>query len=391
MGIVLSHTTAKAVYQTAYSVVSSATGAMDADANTDLIPQNVEIKSAKTWLDRHGVPFDGPLELLVSNAAHRRLSKKCICHVARHEVADAELLKLDQGLFIVSIEECALQAATYLSLPELVEYYFELCGAYAYSTEDPSNYESRPALTSTANLKQHFGQMHQRHGVELARQAIRYVRDKCRSPMETAFVMMLTLPRKFGGLGIRDLETDYEIKVGKVARDLTRRTKFYFDAYLKRSRTDIEYNGFYHDSDENRAIDEERKNALKAMGYEIVTVSRHSFFEKKAFARVMLSIIRREGIRPSRLPEDFFIEQERLRQFVLRRYIEKRRREEEACLKARRERDKAAQENELAMGVEDDPSINEAPELSDMQSVAPFEDPADSDCPTFGSLGGSSI
>lgn len=82
--------------------------------------------------------------------------------------------------------------------------------------------------------------------------------------------------KKEGGLGIRALETDYEIKVANVAKGLTRRTKFYMDAYLKRSRIDIEYNGFHHDTEENRAIDEERKNALAAMGYGIITISRHS-------------------------------------------------------------------------------------------------------------------
>lgn len=72
------------------------------------------------------------------------------------------------------------------------------------------------------------------------------------------------------------------------------------DAYLKKSRTDIEYNGFYHDAEEDRAIDEERKNALASMGYGIITVSRYSFMHASAFVRVMEAIQRKEGIRPSR-------------------------------------------------------------------------------------------
>lgn len=99
--------------------------------------------------------------------------------------------------------------------------------------------------------------------------------------------MMLTLPRREGGLGISEIETDYEVKVTAAAKDLTRREKFYMDAYLKRSRTDIEYNGFQHDAEEDRAIDEERKNALASMGYGIITVSRYSFMHASAFARVM--------------------------------------------------------------------------------------------------------
>lgn len=40
--------------------------------------------------------------------------------------------------------------------------------------------------------------------------------------METAFVMMLTLPKSEGGLGIKGIETDYEVKVtaaAKISRD----------------------------------------------------------------------------------------------------------------------------------------------------------------------------
>ena len=95
---------------------------------------------------------------------------------------------------------------------------------------------------------------------------------------------------------------------------------------LKKSRTDIEYNGFYHDAEEDRAIDEERKNALASMGYGIITVSRYSFMHASAFVRVMEAIQRKEGIRPSRLPKDFQIMQEDLRQFVLRRFIEEKKR-----------------------------------------------------------------
>ena len=51
---------------------------------------------------------------------------------------------------------------------------------------------------------------------------------------------------------------------------------------LKKSRTDIEYN-VYHDAEEDRAIDEERKNALASMGYGIITVSRYSFYACQRF------------------------------------------------------------------------------------------------------------
>ena len=202
--------------------------------------------------------------------------------------------------------------------------------------------------------------------------------------METAFVMMLTLPKNEGGLGIRALETDYEIKVANVAKGLTRRTKFYMDAYLKRSRIDIEYNGFHHDTEENRAIDEERKNALAAMGYGIITISRYSFMHTEPFARVMEVIQRKEGIRPSRLPKNFKAKQEGLRKFVLRRHLEEKKRLEEKIRRDREERNRIDYEKALLDGVLDDLSINSVPEIDDMQTFehqAPHEDNASGPAP----------
>ena len=194
--------------------------------------------------------------------------------------------------------------------------------------------------------------------------------------METAFVMMLTLPKNEGGLGIRGVETDYEVNIATSAKCLTRRTKFYLDAYLKKSRTDIEYNGFLHDAEEDRAIDEERKNALAAMGIGIVTISRHSFMHSKPFVRVMEAIQHKEGIRPSRLPKNFHVKQEGLRKFVLRRYIEEREQLQEMIRKDSEERQRIEYEKAQLEGILDDPTINPAPNLTDDMQVIDFQVPA---------------
>lgn len=105
---------------------------------------------------------------------------------------------------------------------ELVEYYFELCGAYSLGPGSSTSYTERFALTSTERLKQFFNSITRCDGLALARKAIQCVRDGCRSPMETAFAMMLTLPKSEGGLGIKGIETDYEVKVtaaAKISRD----------------------------------------------------------------------------------------------------------------------------------------------------------------------------
>lgn len=374
MSIVLSHTTARVVYQAAHSVSAEVAEPCSPAAIYKSCPTGTLLDTATEWLTKHGVALDAndSLEVMVFDRRNARYAMGCQCHVSSKRFSSSRFIELGDDVYIAGIELCALQAATFLSFRELVEYYFELCGAYSLGTDSSTSYTERCALTSTERLKQFFNSITRCDGLTLARKAIQCVRDGCRSPMETAFVMMLTLPKSEGGLGIKGIETDYEVQVTAAAKNLTRRKKFFMDAYLKRSRTDVEYNGFYHDAEEDRAIDEERKNALASMGYGIITVSRHSFMHVSAFVRVMEAIQRKEGIRPSRLPKDFQIMQEDLRQFVLRRFIEEKKRIQKQLLQDSEERQRIDLEKAMFEGITlDDPTINQVPVIDDMQTVEP--------------------
>ena len=365
MGIVLSHATARAVYQTAESIAIYATDPIPMDKIRASAPTTSDLEAARAWLKRKNVDSETIHVLTFSNNAQRH-RKGCVCHLTRY-VFDAEsYLELEPNVYIVDIKLCALQAAADLDLSELVEYYFEICGSYALETSDETQYRERPALTTVDELRAFFSQASGYRGSNKALKALSYVRGGCRSPLETAFVMMLTMPKSMGGLGIHSVQTDYRVPVTKRYAALTRRTVFYLDAYLENSMTDIEYNGFYHDEPEQQAIDEERRNTLRNMGYVVITVSRHSFFKQSAFRRVMEAIRIREKIWPGRLPNNFAIQQEALRQFVLRRYFEYGRR----VLEALREEEVAKREIAGQCPQIDDPSINDVPEPDDMQHVA---------------------
>lgn len=374
MSIVLSHTTAKAVYQAARSITAEGIEPCSPAAIYESCPSGTLLDAAAEWLTKHDVALgeNNSLEVMVFNRKNARYAMGCKCHVSLKQFSSSRFIELGDGIYIVGVELCALQAATYLPFRELVEYYFELCGAYSLETGSSTSYTERFALTSTERLKQFFNSLTRCDGLTLARKAVQCVRDGCRSPMETAFVMMLTLPKTEGGLGIKGIETDYEVQVTAAAKNLTRRKKLFMDAYLKKSRTDVEYNGFYHDAEEDRAVDEERKNALASMGYGIITVSRYSFMHASSFVRVMEAIQRKEGIRPSRLPKDFQVMQEDLRQFVLRRFIKEKKRVQELLRRDTEERQRIDLEQARLEGITlDDPTINEVPALDDMQTIEP--------------------
>lgn len=83
--------------------------------------------------------------------------------------------------------------------------------------------------------------------------------------METALALALIAPRSLGGLALATLEMNVEIPVSPLARRLTRNKTFYFDLFAKYARLDIKYDGHDHDIPEQRALDNERDNALRVM------------------------------------------------------------------------------------------------------------------------------
>lgn len=247
MGIVLSHTTARAVYQTVNSLASYATDPIPMEKIKVSAPTTSDLEAARAWLNRKNVDSESIHVLTFSNNAKRH-RKGCICHCTRYTFDAESYLELEPNVHIVDIKLCALEAAADLNLSELVEYYFEICGSYALGTSDETQYRERPALTSVEELRAFFSKASGYRGSNKALKALSYVREGCRSPLETAFVMMLTMPKSMGSLAIRAIKTDYPIPVPKRYAALTRRTVFYLDALLENSMTDIEYNGFYHAS-----------------------------------------------------------------------------------------------------------------------------------------------
>ena len=223
MGIVLSHTTARAVYQTANSLASYAIDPLPMEKIRVSAPTTSDLEAARAWLNRKNVDSESIHVLTFSNNAKRH-RKGCICHCSRYTFDAESYLELEPNVYIVDIKLCALEATADLNLTELVEYYFEICGSYALETSDETQYRERPALTSVEELRAFFSEASGYRGSNKALKALSYVRGGCRSPLETAFVMMLTMPKSMGGLAIRAIKTDYPIPVPKRYAALTRRT-----------------------------------------------------------------------------------------------------------------------------------------------------------------------
>lgn len=150
----MSHTTAKAVYQAAHSVSANDTEPCSPAAIYGSCPTGTLLDAAAEWLAKHDVARDAneSLEVMVFDRRNARYAMDCQCHVSSKRFSSSRFIELKDNIYIVGVELCALQAATYLPFRKLVEYYFELCGAYSLGTGSSTCYTERFPLTSTERL-----------------------------------------------------------------------------------------------------------------------------------------------------------------------------------------------------------------------------------------------
>ena len=90
MSIVLSHTTAKAVYQAAHSASAKDTEPCNPAAIYGSCPTGTLLDAAAEWLTKHDVSLDANdcLEVMVFDRRNARYALNCQCHVSSKRILD---------------------------------------------------------------------------------------------------------------------------------------------------------------------------------------------------------------------------------------------------------------------------------------------------------------
>lgn len=322
--LIISHATARLFYRACPTAHMFPRAPRHGAALPDHAPTYASISRAQRALVAHGMDPASvfPLDVLVLSQASKRWLSRIRCYRWDKPLPPRSLFDLGEGIYVVGPELCALQAASTMEELELIEYLFELCARYA-PTADGKDYIPlvRP-LTTGKTIESLLRALPRTVGKARALDALRFARDRSRSPMETALTMTLTCPVRLGGLGLCDVKMDHRVAVTGDARSLTRRSSLYFDTFVERGNQNIEYQSEYHLQPQQAAADNERRHALRAMGYTMVEVSKQQFFDEMAFRRVLMAILLNAGIPASRYPDGFWEKQDGLRRFVLRRWLD---------------------------------------------------------------------
>lgn len=228
----------------------------------------------------------GPVHVLVSKTAREiQASDVRTHHFGPAVMPGGLLLELSSGVYAVGPELCFIQMARQSSLVGAVVLGCELCGRYSHFSEMVSGYYERPPLTSVERIGEAVSALPGLYGVSRASEALRWVRDGARSPMETVLAAELFLPGRHKGLAFVSPELNYEVRLDDAAAAITGTKGCSIDVAWPGVRRGVEYDSLEFHLDPEKDL--RRKEALEHMGWTINTIKLDQMADHAALMRAV--------------------------------------------------------------------------------------------------------
>lgn len=135
------------------------------------------------------------------------------CHVFGAPVPPGHLIEVAEGLLVVDEAMCFVQAGSWMSEPEQLEYGYEICARYHLNHLSTGDYIEMGQRYTVADLIAYCNENRSRQGAIRAAAVLKRVHDGARSPMETATAIMVVAKRSQGGLGYAKIELNHRVDV----------------------------------------------------------------------------------------------------------------------------------------------------------------------------------
>lgn len=254
-----------------------------------------------------GVGAEGCLHVCVPYAPGRRCAEN---NIQFHQVSCAlprrSFVKVADGLYIASPELAFVQMASVLEEGALCACGMELTGGYPLDAEfrpDGEVVYVRSPVTSQTLLASYADRYRGRGGANKARRAARHLCDKSASVKETELALLALLPHRHGGLGAKEALLNDVVTLSADAATIARQKKVVCDLRFKDSNVVVEYDGATHGDAEARTTDSRRRDALRAEGYEVATLTNAQLQNPAEFQAIIVPASRKAGKRTRYLSE----------------------------------------------------------------------------------------
>jgi len=243
-------------------------------------------------------------DITVTNQNSKFRDKKYRLHVCKLPLPKSAVIRCDEKL-VASPELIFLELANHLDVHRLILLGLQLC---SHPPGDPAK-----ALTTKRKLKILLVKTGGHIGHKKAEHALQYIENGSASIMESLMYMLLSLPNRFGGYGLKDAFFNYEIKLNsttgyggkKVAgSDATRKytkqkeKRYFVDLFYKKAKLSIEYDSFtHHSSPSAQGKDLLRATELEHQGIEVLRLSTIQLYNIDSFEVFVKNLASRLGKR----------------------------------------------------------------------------------------------
>ena len=255
-----------------------------------------------------------PLHLTIPDEHARIRHPHGCCRLAS---GDELWFPICPGLGVVSPEEALFQMCEESTYLQALLHAYELCGSYAIRpSEEGGLVNDLSPLTTPQLIFEHgLDKAGNRDSprFRLHRRMLNSLVAGAASPAEARLCLAIITPRILGGQGLPRPELNVKIEVEGDALSLTQRRVIIPDMFWREFRLILEYMGSRHAEIGRMGEDASRDNALIAMGYKVIHVTKRQVQDPVLFNGLMTMLRKELGIRQYTPSEEVAKKQETLR------------------------------------------------------------------------------
>ena len=269
-----------------------------ADRNIRALQASVRTVQEYNQFDLPEIEFGpSPIDVLVPSDADK-FSKQVNYHVIKGKLPPHSLYPIRDGIHVVSPELCLIQMCNLLPLVEAIQLGMEFCGTYALRPGQYEAYAQRDyRLVDADAFLRHTNAWKGIRGIVPARRVARYLANDAASPMETILYLLLCLPVKLGGYGLPRPVLNERVDLDEHESLLLRKEYLKPDLKWENAKLIVEYEGEYHNDEEQRVKDEQRRVVLETKGYTVLSLKKQQVYDPIAFDGIARMLAKKLGKR----------------------------------------------------------------------------------------------
>ena len=253
-----------------------------------------DVRSLAAFNTQHPLFGGEPVSVLVREQRLKMRTSQIETRLITGRLPPGSAMELRPGLFVLSPEATLVRMAARLSDTQIAEAAMNLCGRYYVEPASGAIRDRNGFLTTPAKIESFCNQEVRMRGSVKAGKALRWVLPNSGSPAETKMKLQFCHPLWHGGFATPFTCMNYSISSNRL-RSLMEQGSYCLDLACPEQKVALEYDGReYH---EDRGADYRRRNALRALGWQVFPVDRSILYDAEATMKLGFQLDKHMGVR----------------------------------------------------------------------------------------------